>query len=271
VSTSPRTPRVKLPPRDGNPGKTLFLDIAESICREIQRKELKPHTRLPSEPELTRRYGVARATIRRALAKLQHDGLIYSRRAAGSFVAEPHIEQDLDQLFSFTEFMTYRGFRPGTRLLIAEKQQIREPHSHLLHYLALRPGAKVWHLRRLRLGGGQPLVVANTWLPAHLFEDLLENDLAKTSIYEIMSAAGYKPTDAVQTMEATALESEEAALLRVKPGSPAFLIRRVGYASGIPVECAVDYYRGDCTRFRVRLGVLEHRVSKRIERDDITI
>jgi GntR family transcriptional regulator len=252
-------------------GEPLFLKIAEAIRSQIYKAGLKPHTRLPSEPDLVRRYGVARATVRRALHKLQQDGLIYVRRAAGSFVAEPKIEQDLDQLFSFTEFMVYRGVRPGTRVILAKSERIHDPSSPLLHHLRLRPGATVFHLRRLRLGGQQPLVVANTWLPADRFKGLLKQDLSKKSIYDIMQAAGHRPTDAIQTMQSVLLETPEADLLSVKAGDPAFLIRRIGYAKGIPVEYAVDYYRGDCTKFRVRLGVLEHRLSQRIEPDDITV
>jgi len=249
----------------------LYLKIAESIRQDILAHGLTPHSRLPSEPELVRRFGTARATVRRALAKLQAEGLVYSRQAVGSFVAEPRVEQDLDQLFSFTEFMVYRGLTPGTRLLTAETQRLTEPDSPVLHYLGLKPGASVIHLRRLRLGSGEPLVVANTWLPECRFPHFLEQDLAQRSVYQIMSAMGHKPTDAIQTMEAVSLGDAEAELLAVPRGAAALLIRRLGFASGIPVEYAVDYYRGDRTKFRVRLGVLEKRLSDRIREDDIAI
>ena len=54
------------------------------------------------------RYGAARETVRKALARLQEQGLIYSRQAVGSLVAEPRVEQDLDQLMSFSEFMSIK-------------------------------------------------------------------------------------------------------------------------------------------------------------------
>src|SRR5438067_2918731 len=122
---------------------SVYLEIADAIRHEILSNELPAHTKLPSEPELSIKYGAARATVRRALAKLQEEGLIYSRQAVGSFVAEPRVEQDLDKLFSFTEFMVYRGIKPGSKLIAARIQQIDDPESPLLHYLGLRPGAKV--------------------------------------------------------------------------------------------------------------------------------
>jgi GntR family transcriptional regulator len=249
----------------------LYLRIAESIRHDIVSRGLPPHTRLPSEPQLVRRYRAARETVRRALAKLQEEGLIYSRQAVGSFVAEPRIEQDLDQLFSFTEFMVYRGLKPGSRILTAETRRIEESDSPILHYLRLRPGASTIYLKRLRTGSGEPLVIANTWLPASRFPGFLKHDLHRHSVYEIMGKMGHHPTDAIQTIEAVTLGPEEAGLFTVRPGAPALLIRRVGYAMGLPVEYAVDYYRGDRTKFRVRLGVLERRLSQRLRQEDIVL
>jgi GntR family transcriptional regulator len=242
-----------------------YLGIADSLRKDIASKSLAPHARLPSESELVKRFRVARATVRRALAKLRDERLVYSRIGAGSFVAEARVEQDLDHLFSFTEFKVYRGLIPGTRVLTAEVRSIREPESAVLHHLRLKPGARVIFLRQVRLGSGEPLAIANTWLPKARFPKFLKHNVERHSVYEIMETMGLKPTDAIQTMEAVTLAKEEANLLTTAPGSAGLLIRRVGYCHGIPVEYAEDYYRGDRMTFRVRLGVLEQRLSRRIE------
>lgn len=241
-------PPSKVPP---------YFKIAETLRHEFTQKGLAPHTRLPSEPELVRRFGAARATIRRALAKLRQEGLVYSRQAVGTFVAEPRVEQDLDQLFGFTEFMFYRGLEPGSKVLEAEMRTLRPADGAVMHHLRLKVGGRVIFLRRLRLASGQPLVIANTWLPAERFPGFLSHDLKRHSVYELMDTMGLKPTDAIQSIESVQLRPAEASRFGLPPGSPALLIRRVGYARSIPVEYAVDYYRGDRTRFHVRLGVLE--------------
>jgi GntR family transcriptional regulator len=244
-----------------------YQEIAEAIRNDIATRQLGPHSRLPSEPDLARRFRAARETVRRALALLQDDGIIYRRRAVGSFVAEPRVDQALDQLFSFTEFMVYRGMKPGSRLLESAVERIADPESPVLHPLGLKPGAKVIHICRIRTGSGEPLVIASTWLPEAQFRGFLDRDLRRHSVYEIMGQMGRKPTDAVQTIEAVTLDQKRAALLGVEPGAPAIRILRIGYAHGLPVEYAVDYYRGDRTSFRVRLGVLEQRFAERIHQD----
>jgi GntR family transcriptional regulator len=232
---------------------TRYRLIAERIRRQILARRT-PHQRLPSEPELARRFRAARETIRRALAELQREGLIYCRQGVGSFVAEPRVDQELDRLVGFSEFVQQQGLRPGARILETGILRIDDPNSRILRELGLGPGSRVIFIRRLRTAGGDPLVIASTWLPEALFPDFLRHDLRRRSVYSIMERGGCKPTRAIEILEAVILDPEQARLLEVPPGSPAFLIRRTGFANGIPVEYAEDYYRGDRTSFRVRLG-----------------
>lgn len=57
---------------------------------------------LPSEAELSQRYGVSRATLREALAQIENQGMIRRRHGVGTFVAQPlpWIEAGLEELES---------------------------------------------------------------------------------------------------------------------------------------------------------------------------
>ncbi|MGH9158462.1 MAG: GntR family transcriptional regulator [Vicinamibacteraceae bacterium] len=236
----------------------IYIRIADAIHQEIVSGALQPNMKLPSEHALMEKYGVARETVRRALARLQTSGFIYAKRAVGNFVSEPLVDQELDQLFSFSEVMAHRGMKAGTRLLAAEVHELSTVDSPVLAALHLPIGERVIYLRRLRLGNKQPLVIATTFLPARLFPGFLEQDLKRKHVYDIMEQVyGRRPDDATQTFEAVTLGSEDAKQLGVAPGSPALLITRIGYSRGTPVEYATDYYRGDRTRFRVRLGHID--------------
>lgn len=244
-------------PAAGRPdhGVPMYLRIAEALRREIVSGRLAPGARLPSEHHLAAKYGVARETIRRALGTLQEDALVTARRAVGSFVSEPKVDQQLDALFSFSEVMVHRGLKPGARLLAAELRDVSTVDSPILSALRLPVGERIVCLRRLRLGNNEPLVIATTYLPDRLFPGFLRHRLRQRHVYDIMDRNyGRKPDDAAQTFEAVTLGSEDAQLLRVAPGSSALLVTRTGFSNGVPVEYATDYYRGDRTRFRARLG-----------------
>ncbi|MFE4860774.1 GntR family transcriptional regulator [Streptomyces sp. NPDC056670] len=66
-----------------------YRQIAADLAAEIERGELAPGRPLPSEKELTERYGVARNTARSALAVLREQGVIYTVTGRGSYVIEP--------------------------------------------------------------------------------------------------------------------------------------------------------------------------------------
>ncbi|MFC7530492.1 winged helix-turn-helix domain-containing protein [Actinoplanes sp. GCM10030250] len=60
--------------------------IANMLRAAILTRKLAPGDKLPSQPELASRYGVARETIKRALEVLRNERLIVSRQGSGAFV-----------------------------------------------------------------------------------------------------------------------------------------------------------------------------------------
>lgn len=60
--------------------------VADELRAAIGDERLEPGARLPSERELAERFDVSRATIVSALNVLRGEGLIESRRGAGSWV-----------------------------------------------------------------------------------------------------------------------------------------------------------------------------------------
>jgi DNA-binding FadR family transcriptional regulator len=62
--------------------------VSESILTLIRSGELKPGTRLPSEPELIAMTGVSRSSVREAIRSLETMGLVEIRRGKGTFIRE---------------------------------------------------------------------------------------------------------------------------------------------------------------------------------------
>lgn len=60
--------------------------IYARVVEAILRGDFVPSGKLPSEGELASSYGVSRPTIREALSRLRSDGIIDSRRGAGSYI-----------------------------------------------------------------------------------------------------------------------------------------------------------------------------------------
>lgn len=65
----------------------VYVQVADILTRMIEAGELKPDYPIPSEPTLQQRYGLARNTIRQAIALLRERGLVYTVPARGSYVS----------------------------------------------------------------------------------------------------------------------------------------------------------------------------------------
>jgi DNA-binding LacI/PurR family transcriptional regulator len=70
------------------PALPLHRRIAQSIQQDIIQQNLKAHTKIPSELDLAKQYGVSHGTITKALESLVRNGIVYRLRPQGTFVAE---------------------------------------------------------------------------------------------------------------------------------------------------------------------------------------
>lgn len=66
----------------------LSEEVSLALEGRIARGEIKPGERLPVEKALAETFGVSRAVIREAVARLKADGRVETRQGAGAFVAQ---------------------------------------------------------------------------------------------------------------------------------------------------------------------------------------
>ena len=64
-----------------------YEQVAERLAADIRSGSLAPGERLPSERDLARTFEVSRASVREAIASLQVQGVVETRKGAGTFVA----------------------------------------------------------------------------------------------------------------------------------------------------------------------------------------
>ncbi|MDP4277074.1 MAG: GntR family transcriptional regulator [Bacteroidota bacterium] len=70
------------------PSKSIFLQIAETICRQVMEGTLQPGDRVPSLRDLAAEYEVNRNTLMRTFSLLSADGIIENKRGVGFYVSD---------------------------------------------------------------------------------------------------------------------------------------------------------------------------------------
>lgn len=93
--------------------KSLADIVFDRIHRSIKSGAFAPDERLPTEHELAAEFEVSRPIVREALRRLREQGLIYSRRGAGSFVRSLGLKQPLGfgQLENVADLLNCYEFR----------------------------------------------------------------------------------------------------------------------------------------------------------------
>jgi DNA-binding transcriptional regulator YhcF (GntR family) len=93
-----------------------YQQVANALRAAILTRRFQPGEKLPSQAELSTRYGVARMTIQQSLRILRDEGLIVSRQGSGVFVKErterpvglrPHVEAAFEQEHVKIDFSGY--------------------------------------------------------------------------------------------------------------------------------------------------------------------
>ena len=114
-------------------GKSVVDQVMDGIIRQIISGELVPGGKLPTEMELCRQFGAGRNSVREAVKKLQAYGILYIKRADGTFVSETSNRKMLDPMLyslilqhnSWKDFVELRAVIDiGTLNIIVQRTDI---------------------------------------------------------------------------------------------------------------------------------------------------
>lgn len=109
-------------------GRPLCPQIGEQLCLQIALGHFKPHQRLFSVREAAMAAGVNPNTVQHAFEQLEQQGILYSVRGSGWFVAEDVslAKQTLQQLLAEKTAAYFETMRALGMDAAATKQYVEE-------------------------------------------------------------------------------------------------------------------------------------------------
>ena len=220
-----------------------------AILEELCDTRLHPGDLLPGERVLEETYGVSRITVRRAIGDLVAAGRLRRARGKGTFVAPNTLVSRLN-LASFSSEMEAQNVAASSKILSSARAKAP---AEVVKFFGGDPGTLHTHLRRLRLGDGEPYSIDDAWYNADHVPDLLENDVYR-SVYAILDEDYEVPvTEADQVVTAVSADEQTARLLDVAPGAALLRIVRLSRSRELPVEWCSSVYRTDRYRLNTRV------------------
>lgn len=235
---------------------SLAQQLEELLKNQIADGTFLSGTLLPSEQELIKSHAVSRTTVRTAIQRLCQEGFAYTIHGKGTFVSSERITDHLPSITSFFYDAAQRGMRPSHQVLRLETTTADNATSAILQ---IASGAPVIHLDRLMLANDEPVSLCYTYIPIAVvapMQHLLHVEaLERESLYDILRQAGIELDGGQQTISAVAATPEQAAHLRVAPGSALIDCERITHShTQGRVEFTRILSRPDRTQWKVQLS-----------------
>jgi GntR family transcriptional regulator, phosphonate transport system regulatory protein len=228
-------------PVDRQDGVALWRQIAARIQRDIASGVSRPGMRLPTEAELSVRFGVNRHTVRRALEELSRDGMVRVEQGRGSFVAEDVLDYNVEARTRFSEWIRKHNKEPSGIV-----RQLREMPAdrRVADGLGVRNGSRVVLLERLGLADDRPVSLVRHYFPATRLNGMFQALQATPRITEALRAVGVEDYLRQQTRVTARLPTQsEAELLRMARNRPVLVTENVNVdRGGTIVEFASGCY-----------------------------
>jgi GntR family transcriptional regulator, histidine utilization repressor len=205
-------------------------EIRAEVLRRIRARDWAPGALIPGEEALAVEFGVARATVNRALRDLAEAGVIERKKRAGTRVAELPVRRARLEIPVIRLDVVGRGLTYGFDVLADRTAAAPVP---VTARLGLPEGAAMRYLETLHLAGGRPYVLEARWLnpavlpdPAPAFTDISANEWLVTHVSLVSGDIAFTAEPA---------SAREGEVLGVAAGTPLLVAERTTHGTGGPV------------------------------------
>jgi GntR family transcriptional regulator, histidine utilization repressor len=209
---------------------TGWEDIRAEVLRRIRARDWPPGALIPGEEALAEEFGVARATVNRALTALAEAGVIERKKRAGTRVAELPVRRARLEIPVIRLDVLGRGLPYDFKLLADRTGVAPIPVTARLGLPELTP---LRYLETLHLAGGRPYVLETRWLnpaclpqPAPDFAETSANEWLVTHVSLVSGDIAFTAEPATQ---------REAEVMGVPSGTALLVAERTTHGTGGPV------------------------------------
>ena len=232
----------------------LYAEVRGRIVESLRQSEWGHGGRIPTEPQLAKRYGVSIGTVRKAVDALVADRILLRRAGRGTFVAS---HMDESAFAQFLQMVDANGQCVVPRAALRSFTVQRAP-AEAATRLQVRAGTSVLAIENLRLWQDCPVMLDRIWVPRVLLAGLRQEEFAARpgSIYGFYQERGLTVTRIEEEICATGAEHNVAEALGVADGCPVMLVRRTAFSFGpAPIEFRHRFVPEGTIRYRNDVGL----------------
>ncbi|HSG44625.1 MAG TPA: GntR family transcriptional regulator [Anaerolineales bacterium] len=227
--------------------KSIAEQVEELLRGRIREGTYAPGIRMPSESELSKEFGVSRATIRTVLARLAVNGLILRKQGDGTYVNARvrDISTRTGSVWEFARIIEANGYKPRIETVSIEKIVAGEREADAL---AISQGTGLLSLSRLFYADDQPAILAMNVIPLSFVHEPIDQIDGRINIQEILRLYCSQSIAFAITNIRSTLISEEIGLSK-DLNSPLIELQVCFYSKqNIPLALGLNYFNDEILR-----------------------
>ncbi|WP_057706213.1 GntR family transcriptional regulator [Lactiplantibacillus xiangfangensis] len=220
-----------------------YETIADSLRNDIKSGKYTPGELMPDQNKLAAKFDTTRITIHKAIQLLIIEGMVYSKRGAGTFVrkdfslTEHRQETQVDRPLGTTR--THEGKKVTSKVLELEA---RLPTKREAEQLMIDEMDPVYVIRRTRFVDGKIWAYEHTIMPTGLVT--LTKKVLEGSIYGYLEREhGMKIAGSHRIISAAKATDEDVEAMGATLNEPVLVINQVSYMDdGQPFEVSESHF-----------------------------
>lgn len=216
IESSSGTTTEKLP---------LYIQISELLHREIAAGHYSLGQRLPIEADLAKSLNVAVGTLRKALAKLEKDGLLERRQGSGTYVKSVLNKQAIYQLFRL-ELLAGGGMPNADTLSVC-----RQRNATIAQLLGVNADDDLFRIRRLRFLNHTAVAGEEIWLDCRHDPTLDAHKLSESLYKHYREHFNFWITHIEDRLSCQAAPEWVCEALKLKPATPLGFVERLSWSN----------------------------------------
>lgn len=205
-------------------------EIRAEVLTRIRTRAWPLGTLIPGEEALAQEFGVARATVNRALSELARAGVLERKRKAGTRVAALPVRKATLDIPVIRTDIEARGEVYGLRLL---QMEVAAPPLSVMARLGGADLGQMVHVQSLHLASGRGFVAEDRWLNRSILPDPMPDFAVMSANEWLVAHVGFASGDIGFSAEGAA--GWEAEALGLAPGTAVFVTERCTWAPDAPI------------------------------------
>lgn len=224
----------------------MYLQIAETLVRDITAGRLIDGEKLPPEREMANTLGIAVGTLRKTLSELHSRGLLKRVQGSGNYICAITDPKSVYSMFRL-ELISGGGF--PTAEILSVSREIKP--DDLPTFGASNEGHRIRRLRRI---GGEIAAIEEIWLDGSYVEEVSAEELSESLYLYYRTRLGLWIAKAEDHIDLGHVPDWSPDVFAPRRGSQVPHVLRISYShEGATAEISHTWYDPQVARYVNRL------------------